>query len=97
MIFFFFKTKARRQPDAERSGRREERETERQRERGRLLRREFWGNSENAVFSGGATLNQPSTMRGALPSVCRVTPPSSVTLARHAALALPLQPKAELL
>lgn len=60
---------------AERRERQRDREGEGERERGRLQRWEFWGNSENVVFSGGATFNQPSTMRGALPSVCRVTPP----------------------
>lgn len=48
---------------------------ERGRQRGRLLLWEFWGNSENVVFSGGAILNKPSTMRGGPPSVCRVKPP----------------------
>lgn len=47
---------------------------ERQTEGGRLLLWEFWGNSENAVSSGGATLNKPSTIRGALPSVCGINP-----------------------
>lgn len=103
-LFFTFvlvKTKARRQLDVERAhegGRKRGREKEGERGTEGLLLSEFWGNSEKkVVFCSGVTLNKPITPRGALPSVCSRTPPSSLNLPHHAALGLPLQPKAELL